>query len=108
MRLVFSASAMSPVFSAAAAELGFSAAAAEPGFSAAAMPPDVRRGSASPPVLLTDLGLRPWFGLCPTLVRAEPEPGAQPNENYSIDGEAEPRLTSGGGAEAVGFKDPRE
>ena len=99
MPLVFSAAAMPLVFSAAAMPLVFSA---------AAMPPDVRRGSASPPVLLTDLGLRPWFGLCPTLVRAEPEPGAQPNENYSIDGEAEPRLTSGGGAEAVGFKDPRE
>ena len=32
---------------------------------AAASPPDVRRGYASPPIFLNDLGLCPRFGLCP-------------------------------------------
>ena len=48
------------------------------------MPPDVRRGSASPSGFLNDLGRSPMKLL--------------------IDGEAKPRLTSGGEAEALDLK----
>lgn len=36
--------------------------------------------------------------------RAEPEPGAQPLSLFERDGEAEPRLTSGGGAATFGLR----
>ena len=59
------------------------------------LPPDVRRGSATPSVLRTNLGLRPLSGLWPD--RASPSEGQSPFfiETY---GGAEPRRTSGGEA----------
>ena len=49
------------------------------------------------------------IGLCPGSAFgpyhwAEPEPRAQPIRNLELNGEAEPRLTSGGGAGADGVK----
>jgi hypothetical protein len=63
---------------------------------AAASPPDVRRGSASPERFEKALGFAPRsaFGR----QRAEPEPRAEPHVFQLRGGEAEPRLTSGGGA----------
>jgi hypothetical protein len=66
----------------------------------AASPPDVRRGYASP-LKLTEIGLRPWSGLWPIELEGKPEPGAQPNFELELNGEAEPRLTSGGEAAAT-------
>src|SRR5687767_13646709 len=43
---------------------------------AAAMPPDVRRGFASPGAREWIIGLRPWFGLCPILIRPKAIRGA--------------------------------
>ena len=45
-----------------------------------------------------EMGLCPSYGLWPR--GAKPERGAQPKLQLGIDGEAEPRLTSGGEAEA--------
>jgi hypothetical protein len=64
----------------------------------AASPPDVRRGYASPLSFTDALGLRPWFGPLAHKLRAKPERGAQPIWNPEINGEAKPRLTSGGEA----------
>jgi len=63
-----------------------------------ALPSDVRRGSASPLSLNFQFGLSPWFGLCPNDQRSEAEPGAEPKPQWGLNGEAEPRLTSGGKA----------
>ena len=74
---------------------------------APASPPDVRRGSASPFNLEFDLGLRPWFGLCPDILWAKGQTKGVAHafiENF--DGAAEPRLTSGGEAGANGQKSP--
>jgi hypothetical protein len=49
-------------------------------------------------------GLCPWFGLCPQRYGPKAEPGAQPKTFRNLDGEAEPRLTSGGEAAAEGIK----
>jgi hypothetical protein len=43
-------------------------------------------------------GLCPWFGLRPRPIRPKAERGAEPHFNHSTDGEAQPRLTSGGKA----------
>ena len=44
-------------------------------------------------------GLCPWFGLCPTIVGQRPYQGRSPFFiSLNLTGEAEPRLTSGGGA----------
>jgi len=44
------------------------------------------------------LGLCPWFGLCPNLLGQRPYQGHSPISFHSAAGEAQPRLTSGGGA----------
>jgi hypothetical protein len=63
-----------------------------PATSHAASPPDVRRGFAPPEADLEKQGALPLVR-----PRAEPGPGAEPNRFYThCDGEAEPRLTSGG------------
>ena len=59
------------------------------------MPPDVRRGYASPAGRFMDYGLRPSFGLCP-MAKGRTEGTAL--ILFFADGEAEPRLTSGGTA----------
>jgi len=69
--------------------------------SAAAPPPDVRRGYASPLDLDFTNGLCPRCGLCPNLYGPKAEPGAQPLAQIYVDGEAKPRLTSGGVAAAI-------
>ena len=56
-----------------------------------APPPDVRRGSAPPVVTNVSLGYAPCSGLAQIL-------WAQPTFLFNLDGGAEPRLTSGGGA----------
>jgi len=65
-----------------------------------AMPPDVRRGFAPPERIACSMRLSLSFGLCPIRIGAQPEPWAQPIPRYQVNGGAEPRLTSGGGAGA--------
>jgi hypothetical protein len=50
---------------------------------------------------LKDFGLSPWFGLWPIKLGAKPGPRAQPHWNRDLNGEAEPRLTSGGKAASI-------
>jgi len=68
------------------------------------MPPDVRRGFASPQDGERRVGSCPSSGLWPKKTRAKPEPRAQPNFITQRNGEAKPRLTSGGIAEASTFE----
>jgi hypothetical protein len=49
-----------------------------------------------------DFGLSPWFGLWPINLGLKPGPRAQPHWSLGLNGEAEPRLTSGGEAGACG------
>jgi len=73
--------------------------------SASAVPPDVGRWLASPLAWSFSLGLRPWFGLRPTVqvVRKKvlgrsPEPRAQPRLRSALTARHSHRLTSSGEA----------
>ena len=68
------------------------------GSTAAASPPDVRRGSAPPFNSRLRMGCAPGSGFAPKFNGPKAEPGAQPKTSVNVDGEAEPRLTSGGEA----------
>jgi hypothetical protein len=48
------------------------------------------------------MGLGPWYGLCP-MIWASPNEGHSPDINSSATGEAKPRRTSDGKAEAKDF-----
>src|ERR1041384_539417 len=47
-----------------------------------ASPPDVRRGGPRRLALTYSFGLCPWSGLCPSSLRPQAEPGAQPKLFY--------------------------
>lgn len=64
------------------------------------MPPDVRQGFASPVLSETKQGCALGTASGP---RAKPERGAQPLYFIPNSGEAQPRLTSGGKADAIRF-----
>src|SRR5215203_5888260 len=69
---------------------------------AAAMPPDVRRGFAPPGESRIDNGAVPLVRALPEDLGQSPDEGRSPKHDEVRDGGAKPRLTSGGGAAAIG------
>jgi len=50
-------------------------------------------------------GLRPWSGVRPETLGQSPNQGPSPTVRVEVNGEAQPRLTSGGKAGATSQKD---